>query len=108
MLLQVTDTTTFTDEKRRAEVDAWLYETCTQCLQHMIDITVQFYSVVEPLVTRILDLLLNFIRQVAGWAAPSLQGCTERLLRQLGSATGIYTLFRDSRKAAGLHSYPDS
>eukprot|EP00891_Asterochloris_glomerata_P002829 jgi/Astpho2/2829/e_gw1.00050.8.1_t len=60
---EVTDTTTFTDEKRRAEVDAWLYETCTQCLQHMIDITVQFYSVVEPLVTRILDLLLNFIRQ---------------------------------------------
>ena len=86
----MTDTTTFTDEKRRAEVDAWLYETCTQCLQHMIDITVQFYSVVEPLVTRILDLLLNFIRQVAGWAAPLLQGCTEQLLRQLGSGPGMH------------------
>ena len=80
VLLQVTDTTTFTDEKRRAEVDAWLYETCTQCLQHMIDITVQFYSVVEPLVTRILDLLLNFIRQVAAWVAPLRQGCTKRLV----------------------------
>lgn len=38
---QVTDTTTFTDEKRRAEVDAWLYETCTRTLQHIVDIVVQ-------------------------------------------------------------------
>ena len=58
----MTDTTTFTDEARRAEVDAWLYETCTQCLQHMVDIVVQFYPVVQPLLTRILDLLSNFIR----------------------------------------------
>ena len=58
----MTDTTTFTDEARRAEVDAWLYETCTQCLQHMVDIVVQFYPVVQPLLARILDLLSNFIR----------------------------------------------
>lgn len=58
----MTDTTTFTDEARRAEVDAWLYETCTQCLQHMVDIVVQFYPVVQPLLGRILDLLSNFIR----------------------------------------------
>ena len=62
LLAQVTDTTTFTDEARRAEVDAWLYETCTQCLQHMVDIVVQFYPVVQPLLARILDLLSNFIR----------------------------------------------
>ena len=66
MLAQVTDTTTFTDEARRAEVDAWLYETCTQCLQHMVDIVVQFYPVVQPLLARILDLLSNFIRHAAG------------------------------------------
>lgn len=41
LLSQVTDTTTFTDEKRRAEVDAWLYETCTRTLQHIVDIVVQ-------------------------------------------------------------------
>ena len=47
-------------------MDAWLYETCTQCLQHMVDIVVQFYPVVQPLLTRILDLLSNFIRWAAG------------------------------------------
>ena len=46
----------------QAEVDAWLYETCTQCLQHMVDLVVQFYPLVQPLLTRILDLLSNFIR----------------------------------------------
>ena len=60
--VQVTDISTFTDDKKRAEVDAWLYETCTQCLQHIIDITVKFYPVVQPLMGRVLDLLLNFIR----------------------------------------------
>ncbi len=38
---EVTDTTTFSQEKRRDEEDAWLYETCTRCLQHMVDIVVQ-------------------------------------------------------------------
>lgn len=60
--MQVTDISTFTDDKKRAEVDAWLYETCTQCLQHIIDITVKFYPVVQPLIGRVLQLLLNFIR----------------------------------------------
>jgi brefeldin A-inhibited guanine nucleotide-exchange protein len=62
MLLQVTDTTTFTAEERRAEVDAWLYETCTQCLQHMVDIVALFYKPVAPILPRIFDLLSNFIR----------------------------------------------
>lgn len=62
--MQVTDISTFTDDKKRAEVDAWLYETCTQCLQHIIDITVKFYPVVQPLLGRVLELLLNFIRSV--------------------------------------------
>jgi len=60
----VTDTTTFTDEARRAEEDAWLYDTCTQCLQHMVDLVVQFYPAVQPLLSRILALLDNFIRYV--------------------------------------------
>ena len=64
LALQVTDISTFTDDKKRAEVDAWLYETCTQCLQHIIDITVKFYPVVQPLMGRVLDLLLNFIRSI--------------------------------------------
>ena len=65
--MQVTDISTFTDDKKRAEVDAWLYETCTQCLQHIIDITVKFYPVVQPLIGRVLELLLNFIRSVSAY-----------------------------------------
>ena len=65
--IQVTDISTFTDDKKRAEVDAWLYETCTQCLQHIIDITVKFYPVVQPLIGRVLELLLNFIRSVPAY-----------------------------------------
>jgi len=30
---EVTDTTTFSTERRRQQEDAWLYETCTRCLQ---------------------------------------------------------------------------
>jgi hypothetical protein len=40
LLFKVTDTTTFTSDKRRQQEDAWLYETCTKCLQHLIDVTV--------------------------------------------------------------------
>lgn len=72
---QVTDTTTFTDEMKRAEVDSWLYETCTQCLQHMVDVFVQYYSAVKSLLTRILDLLSNFIRCCSSGGA-DLQACT--------------------------------
>lgn len=61
-MAQVTDTTTFTAEERRAEVDAWLYETCTQCLQHMVDIIALFYTPVAPILPRIFDLLSNFVR----------------------------------------------
>ncbi len=42
---QVTDTTTFTSEKRREKEDFWLYETCKRCLQHLIDV---FVMVSEP------------------------------------------------------------
>lgn len=46
-------------------MDAWLYETCTQCLQHMVDIIALFYTPVAPILPRIFDLLSNFVRSVA-------------------------------------------
>ncbi len=60
---EVTDTTTFTAEERRAEVDAWLYETCTQCLQHIVDLVARFQAATQPLLGRVLELLANFIRR---------------------------------------------
>ncbi len=87
---QVTDTTTFTAEERRAEVDAWLYETCTQCLQHMVDVVALFYAPVAPLLPRILDLLANFVR-CAPYPSPN-RACTgEARFSQSGRQPGECT-----------------
>ncbi|KAL3151968.1 hypothetical protein ABBQ32_001092 [Trebouxia sp. C0010 RCD-2024] len=82
---EVTDISTFTDDKKRAEVDAWLYETCTQCLQHIIDITVKFYPVVQPLLGRVLELLLNFIRRTHQSLASVGVAALVRLVTSAGS-----------------------
>ena len=58
---EVTDTTTFTSEKRRQQEDAWLYETCTRCLQHLIDVFVLFYDETSCLLQQMLDLLSAFM-----------------------------------------------
>ncbi|EFN54845.1 hypothetical protein CHLNCDRAFT_35815 [Chlorella variabilis] len=101
---EVTDTTTFTDDKRRAEVDSWLYDTCTRTLQHIVDIVVQYYAAVSALLERILELLLGFVRRthqaLAGVgvaalvrlivaAGPHLDDDTwMMMLRALSTATG--------------------
>ena len=92
LLVQVTDISTFTDDKKRAEVDAWLYETCTQCLQHIIDITVKFYPVVQPLLGRVLELLLNFIRSDISAMHPWINLCIKHNQHQCSlHATGPST-----------------
>ncbi|GFH13963.1 brefeldin a-inhibited guanine nucleotide-exchange protein 2-like, partial [Haematococcus lacustris] len=60
---EVTDTTTFTSEKRRQQEDSWLYETCTRCLQHLVDVFVQFYEETKQLLPQLLDLLLGFMNR---------------------------------------------
>ncbi len=46
---------------RRAQEDAWLYETCTRCLQHLIDLFVAFFPTLAKFLPRLLELLANFI-----------------------------------------------
>ncbi|PIA49931.1 hypothetical protein AQUCO_01300573v1 [Aquilegia coerulea] len=43
--------------------DAWLYETCTMSLQLVIDLFVKFYDTVNPLLSRVLSLLISFIKR---------------------------------------------
>eukprot|EP00850_Spirogloea_muscicola_P003472 SM000014S00260 [mRNA] locus=s14:364320:373142:+ [translate_table: standard] len=50
-------------DKEELEMDAWLYETCTLALQLVVDLFVKFYSVVAPLLGRILSLLTGFIKR---------------------------------------------
>ncbi|WCJ22841.1 Brefeldin A-inhibited guanine nucleotide-exchange protein 2 [Euphorbia peplus] len=41
--------------------DAWLYETCTLALQLVVDLFVRFYNTVNPLLRKVLMLLVSFI-----------------------------------------------
>ncbi|CAL8122133.1 unnamed protein product [Prunus armeniaca] len=43
--------------------DAWLYETCTLALQLVVDLFVKFYNTVNPLLKKVLVLLVSFIRR---------------------------------------------
>ncbi|KAJ4845556.1 Brefeldin A-inhibited guanine nucleotide-exchange protein 2 [Turnera subulata] len=45
------------------EQDAWLYETCTLALQLVVDLFVKFYTTVNPLLRKVLMLLVSFIRR---------------------------------------------
>lgn len=50
-------------DQSELEMDAWLYETCTLALQLVVDLFVKFYSVVSPLLGKILSLLTGFIKR---------------------------------------------
>lgn len=43
--------------------DAWLYETCTLALQLVVDLFINFYSTVNPLLKKVLMLLVSFIKR---------------------------------------------
>lgn len=43
--------------------DSWLYETCTLALQLVVDLFVKFYNTVNPLLKKVLLLLVSFIKR---------------------------------------------
>lgn len=43
------------------ERDRWLYETCSHCLQHLIDLTVKFYPLVHGQLPRVLQKIQAFM-----------------------------------------------
>lgn len=43
--------------------DSWLNETCTLSLQLLVDLFVSFYTTVNPLLKKVLTLLVNFIKR---------------------------------------------
>ncbi|XP_042506154.1 brefeldin A-inhibited guanine nucleotide-exchange protein 2-like [Macadamia integrifolia] len=43
--------------------DAWLYETCTLALQLVVDLFIKFYNTVNPLLRKVLMLLISFIKR---------------------------------------------
>ncbi|KAF2282658.1 hypothetical protein GH714_043768 [Hevea brasiliensis] len=51
------------DNADELDQDAWLYETCTLALQLVVDLFVRFYNTVNPLLRKVLMLLVSFIRR---------------------------------------------
>lgn len=43
--------------------DSWLYETCTMSLELIVDLFIKFYSTVNPLLKKVLMLLVSFIKR---------------------------------------------
>ncbi|KAL9268921.1 Brefeldin A-inhibited guanine nucleotide-exchange protein 2-like protein [Drosera capensis] len=43
--------------------DSWLYETCTLSIDLVVDLFVKFYYTVNPLLRKVLTLLVNFIKR---------------------------------------------
>lgn len=43
--------------------ESWLYETCTLALQLVVDLFVSFYDTVNPLLKKVLMLLVSFIKR---------------------------------------------
>lgn len=50
-------------ETGELDQDAWLYETCTLALQLVVDLFVKFYNTVNPLLRKVLMLLVSFIKR---------------------------------------------
>ncbi|KAH6833311.1 SEC7-like guanine nucleotide exchange family protein [Perilla frutescens var. hirtella] len=51
------------DNVEERDQDAWLYETCTLALQLVVDLFVNFYDTVNPLLKKVLSLLVSFIKR---------------------------------------------
>ncbi|CAN4125810.1 unnamed protein product [Withania somnifera] len=50
-------------EEDEPDQDAWLYETCTLALQLVVDLFVKFYDTVNPLLKKVLLLLVTFVKR---------------------------------------------
>lgn len=97
------------DELNDTEEDAWLYETCTLALQLAVDLFVKFYDSVNPLLKKVLTLLISFIKR----PHQSLAGIGVAAFVRLMSNAG--DLFSDERwqevvlslKEAAADTLPD-
>lgn len=68
--------------------DAWLYETCTLALQLVVDLFVKFYDTVNPLLKKVLMLLISFIKR----PHQSLAGIgIAALVRLMSQAGGLFS-----------------
>eukprot|EP01018_Ginkgo_biloba_P011843 Gb_04048 [translate_table: standard] len=76
------------NELNDIEEDAWLYETCTLALQLVVDLFVKFYNSVNPLLKKVLSLLIGFIKR----PHQSLAGIgVAAFVRLMSNAGGLFS-----------------
>ncbi|KAL4562789.1 hypothetical protein LXL04_026820 [Taraxacum kok-saghyz] len=81
-------TTTVASLDADMDQDSWMYETCTLALQLVMDLFVNFYETVNPLLEKILMLLVGFIKR----PHQSLAGIgVAAFVRLVGSAGEFFT-----------------
>jgi brefeldin A-inhibited guanine nucleotide-exchange protein len=78
-------------EEDDLDQDAWLYETCTLALQLVVDLFVKFYDTVNPLLVKVLKLLVSFVKR----PHQSLAGIGIAAFVRLMSNAGV--LFSDDK-----------
>ncbi|PKA61135.1 Brefeldin A-inhibited guanine nucleotide-exchange protein 2 [Apostasia shenzhenica] len=81
----------FINNSHDPDQDGWLYETCTLALQLVIDLFVRFYDTVNPLLRKVLVLLISFIKRTH----QSLAGIGITAFTRLISSAG--TLFAEEK-----------
>ena len=60
---EATEITTFVRDSDRSKEDAWLYQTCKNCLQHVIDLFSKFFKELRGLLPQLIDFVCGFIRR---------------------------------------------
>ena len=58
---EIIDATTFVSLSKKATIDSWLFETCSECLHDVINLFVSFFGVVKSIFPKILQLLVSFM-----------------------------------------------
>jgi len=100
--VEATEITTFVKESERPLVDAWLYETCTKCLHHVIDLFTKFYGELRGLLPQIVAFLNGFIGRNHENIASMGVAAFQRLLLAIGDqvdAAELETVFGGLRSA---------
>lgn len=82
--------------------DAWLYETCTLALQLVVDLFLNFYGTVSPLLQKVLLLLTSFIKRPHQSLAGIGIAAYVRLMTNAGS------LFSDEKWVEVVFSLKDA
>jgi len=80
---EIIDATTFVSLSKKATIDSWLFETCSECLHDVINLFVNFFGVVKSIFPKILQLLVGFMGRGHKDVSPIGAAALFKLLQQV-------------------------